>query len=446
MTPTGRLAGFVAETSPGELPAEVVAAAKVAILDGLANIVAGAGQPVAQRVACWATAQGGTTESTVVGGRQLPSALAAFVNGVAGHCLDYEVQGYPSAHGTSSILPAALALAERTGASGAALVTAYAVGWDVQQRLRTAGERTASRSFHPPGVVGPLGAVAAAASVLGLDAVAAATAFGLAASRAGGLFANNGTMAKALHPGGAARAGVECADLAALGVTSNTEILDAHRGFADALFAGEADWDAVTDGIGKRFHLVDPGFSIKPYPAEIYMQWPIDAAATLRARHRLSAEDIAAVVVEPPLYRADLSRPAPATGLDGKFSYEYCVTAALVQDRVGIGTFADAVRFSPAVEQTLPKVVLRENPDIPKDKLDTWARVTVHTHDGRELRETCHSFPGSVARPMDRDARILKVADCLASVGAEDRVTRLVDVVERLEEVEDLTELTALLG
>ncbi|MPZ79599.1 MAG: hypothetical protein GEV28_04035 [Actinophytocola sp.] len=446
MTPTGQLAEFVAETGFRELPADVVAAAKVAILDGFANLLAGAGQPVAERETGYVTGQGGVRESTVVGGGRVPAALAAFANGVATHCLDYEIQGHPSAHGTSSILPTALALGERTRASGARLIAAYVVGWDVQQRLRTAGELTALRAFHPPGVVGPLGAAAAAASVLGLDAAATATAFGLAASRAGGLFANNGTMAKAMHPGGAARSGVECADLAALGVTSNPEILDAHRGFADALFGGTADWDAVAAGLGKTFHLVEPGFTIKRYPAEIYMQWPTEAMATLRDRTGLSTEDVESVVVEPPLFRQDLSRPAPESGLDGKFSYEYCVTVALTEPRVGIRSFSDEVRFSPAVVETLPKVRLRENPMIPKDKRSTWARVTVRTHDGREVSETCRSFLGSIGNPMDRDTRLAKVADCLGSVGAEDRAGRLVDVVERLEEVDDLAELTSLLG
>ncbi|MGH3760967.1 MmgE/PrpD family protein [Actinophytocola sp.] len=341
---------------------------------------------------------------------------------------------------------AALALCERTGAAGRALITAYAVGWDVQQRLRAAGEATALRAFHPPGVVGPLGAAAAAASVLGLEAASTAAAFGLAASRTGGLFANNGTMAKATHPGGAARSGVECADLAALGVTANPEILDAHRGLADALFGGEANWDVLTGGLGTTFHLVDPGFTIKRYPAEIYMQWPIEAMATLRERTGLSTEDIESIVVEPPLFRRDLSRPAPESGLDGKFSYEYCVTVALTEERVGIGSFTDEVRFSPAVRVTLPKVALLENPEIPRDKLHTWSRVTVRTRDGRELTETCRRFLGAIGRPMDRDTRLWKVTDCLTEAGAGDRVARLVAVVERLEEVDDLTELTSLLS
>ena len=88
---------------------------------------------------------------------------AAFANGVSGHCLDFELQGQPSSHGTSSILPGPLALAEaHGGVSGKELIAAYALGWDVQPRIVAASHRAGAnlRGFHPPGVYGPLGGTA----------------------------------------------------------------------------------------------------------------------------------------------------------------------------------------------------------------------------------------------------------------------------------------------
>ncbi|GAA0988415.1 MmgE/PrpD family protein [Acrocarpospora macrocephala] len=436
---TGQLVEFAAGARYEQLPAAVVEAAKVVILDGFANMIAGSRQPVSGYIRTYFTAQGGNPEATVAGAR-LPASSAAFVNGVALHCLDYEVQGYPSAHGTSSILPAVLALAERAGASGADVITAFAVGWDVQQRLRTAGEKAPPRGFHPPGVVGPMGAVAAAANLLRLPEAATAAAFGLAASRAGGLFANNGTMAKALHPGGAARAGVECAGLAACGVTANPAILEDHRGYVAAFFGEAYDEKAL----GTAHHLVDPGFAIKRFPAEIFMQWPMEAMRTLREEEGLDPGEVAEIVVEPPVFRADLSRPSPESGLDGKFSYEYCVAVALTQPEVRIGSFADAVLRSEVMQETLPKIRLVHNPDIPRDKAHTWARVTVHTHDGRTLARTCRRYLGAIGRPMDRETRLRKVADCLSE--ASRSWEPLVDVVERLETLPDLSELVQLIA
>ena len=104
---------------------------------------------------------------------------------------------------------------------------------------------------------------------------------------------------------------------------------------------GPLDSALLLDGLGEKFHLVDPGYTIKPFPAEIYMQWPLDAMTTLKARTGITLDDVEQIIVEPPVFRADLSRPTPASGLDGKFSYEYVVAAALVEPRVRIGTFTD---------------------------------------------------------------------------------------------------------
>jgi 2-methylcitrate dehydratase PrpD len=308
-------------------------------------------------------------------------------------------------------------VAEREDASGADLLTAFVVGWDVQQRLRAAGEKGDMRGFHPPGIVGPIAAAAAVANLTRLDAHHTTMAIGLAASRTGGLFGNNGTMTKATHPGNAARSGVESADLAALGVTSNPDILHTRRGFVAAALGGVFDEDLALDGLGTRFHLVDPGYSIKPFPAEIYMQWPLDAMTALKQRTGIRLEDVEEVIVEPPVFRADLSRPFPATGLDGKFSYEYVVAAALVESRVTIGSFTDRVRFRNDMESALRLITLRENPEVPHDKKTTWSTVVVRMKDGQTHTERSEKYEGAIGRPMRPETHRAKIADCFAEGG-----------------------------
>src|SRR2546423_763344 len=155
MGTTEDLARFIAETQYDDLPAAVVAAAKIGILDGVANLLAGSTQPVAQIISAYTLELGGTPVSSVIGhGFKTNPLNAAFANGVSGHCLDFELQGQPSSHGTSSILPGPLALAEaQGGASGKDLIAAYALGWDVQQRIVAASHRAGAnlRCFHPPG-------------------------------------------------------------------------------------------------------------------------------------------------------------------------------------------------------------------------------------------------------------------------------------------------------
>ena len=144
-----------------------------------------------------------------------------------------------------------------------------------------------TRGYHPPGLIGPLSGAAASAKILGLDATGVRMALGIAASHTGGLTANTGTMVKSTHPGNAGRTGVESALLAQAGFESRDGILEASRGFIETLFGAGFDWDELTRDLGTRFQLVDPGFNIKRYPAQIFMQWVIEAAVTLRQRHEI---------------------------------------------------------------------------------------------------------------------------------------------------------------
>jgi 2-methylcitrate dehydratase PrpD len=126
---TKALAQFIVDTSYENLPAPVVEAAKIAILDGIANMLAGSTQELATIIGQYVKDSGGTPQSTVIGwGFKTHAPSAAFANGVFGHCLDYEIQGSPPTHGTSSCLPSALALAEERGASGKTIIEAYVLG------------------------------------------------------------------------------------------------------------------------------------------------------------------------------------------------------------------------------------------------------------------------------------------------------------------------------
>ena len=291
MSVTKTLAQFIVDTRYDQLPAAVVDAAKVAILDGVANMLGGSTQDLAAIIGQYVKSLGGTPECAVIGwGFKTNAPSAAFANGVFGHCLDYEIQGFPPTHGTSSCLPAALALGETLHASGKTIIEAYVLGWEIQGRLRAASAPASNPAFHPPGMVGPLGGAAASAKVLGLDSHQTLMALGIAASRTGGLTANTGTMVKSTHPGNAARMGAESAMLAQMGYTSSETVLEAPNGYAAALFQGQLDWDVLTRGLGESYRLVDPGFDIKRFPAQVYMQNPIEAVLNLRERNGIEPD------------------------------------------------------------------------------------------------------------------------------------------------------------
>ena len=129
MGATERLAQFITDTHYETLPEEVISAAKIGIMDGVANMLAGATQPLAAIIGQYVRQLGGVPQCSVVGhDLQTNAPSAAFANGVFLHCLDFEIQGQPPTHGTSAVLPPALALGEMTSAPGTRLIEAYVIG------------------------------------------------------------------------------------------------------------------------------------------------------------------------------------------------------------------------------------------------------------------------------------------------------------------------------
>jgi 2-methylcitrate dehydratase PrpD len=440
MTTTRTLAEFIADTDFTDLPSPVVEAAKIAILDGVANMVAGSVQELADIIGRYVRDAGGTPQASVVGwGYKTNPPSSAFANGVFGHCLDYEIQGFPPTHGTSSCLPSALALAEQHHIPGDRVITAYVLGWEIQGRLRAASAPATRAGYHPPGLVGPLGGAAASAKTMGLDADQTLMALGIAASRTGGLTANTGTMVKSTHPGNAARMGAEAGILAGMGYTASDEALESPVGYAAALFGGEFDWDVATGGLGASWRLVDPGFDIKRFPAQVYMQNAIEAALNLREQNGIDPSDIEQVTIR--RQGRGHSGPAPRSGLDGKFSVEYCAAAALLDGHVGIDTFTDARRFSPDMDAMLARISVE-----PEGPESGATLATAVLKDGSTVSAECSAFSGSAGNPMSRNQRLAKVRDCFARALSDSDTERVLEMLENLECLEDAGQLMDILG
>lgn len=435
MNATASLAEFIADCSYDSLSPAVIDAAKIAIMDGLSVTVAGSVQGLSTIIADYTRDLGGAPNCSVVGkGFKTNAPAAAFANGVFGHCLDFEIQGFPPTHGTSSCLPTALALGESKRVSGKDIITAYVLGWEVQGRMRAASAHATNPAYHPPGLVGPLGGAAAGAKVLNLDAGQTHMALAIAASRTGGLTANTGTMVKSTHPGNAARMGAEAAMLAQMGFTATENIFETRRGYAEALFQGDVHWDVLTDDLGANFRLVDPGFHIKRFPAQIHMQNPTEAVMVLRDKHGVKPEDVQSLHL-----RTDSrghSGSLPRSGLDGKFSLEYCAAAALLDGDVNIETFTDKRRFKPDMEALLGNVEV----EIDAQSADQTT-ATVRMKDGSSVSETVKAYAGAASRPMSRDIRMGKVRYCLGSVLSDSATESLMAQLDALEEVKDVSVL-----
>ena len=434
MSTTETLAKLIAETRYESMPREVIEAAKVVILDGIGVMLAGSREEPSRIVADYVRDMGGNPQCSVFGqGFSTSPVMAAFANGVAGHVLDYEAMWHPATHPTSPTLPPILALAEMHNPSGTDVLAALVVGFEVQGRLRLASASLDLRGFHPPGLVGVMGSAASSARLLGLDCHKTRMALAIAASRAGSLAANIGSMTKSTHCGNAARMGLESAMLAARGLTGNEEIMEHPSGYGRVLFGEGFDMEAVTQNFGNPYRILDPGVAIKKHPSQYGTHRGIDAALDLRQRYDIQPEKIAQVRIEAPVMPY-VNRPFPSTGMEGKSSFQYTVAAALLDGQVAIDSFSNERRFAPDMEELLTKVDLHMDPAIPANFEEMWTSVEVRFGDGQSYSLRCDRPRGIWGNPLTREERLTKVRNCASLVLPAGAVERCIEVVEGLEE------------
>jgi len=445
---TRSLAERLASTRFEDLPPEAVEVARQVLLDMLGCGVAGIAEPsgLGQITIDYTASLGGRSEASVIGGGFRTAAPnAAYANGTLCHALDYDNTWWPRNHPASPAVPAILALAERDGASGAAVLRAIVLAFEVQGRIRLASQGMMSGGpFHHPGVSGVMGATAGAGLILGLSVDALCMAFGNAGSRAGTLTANHGTMTKPSHSGIGARMGVEAALLAARGFTATDDIFGSGR-FLETFYGAEnCDPALLSEGFGAPYRMVSPGVAFKQYPAKYSIHRGIEAAITLSKRHALKAETIDRVTVDYPPTKL-IDRPRPRDGLEGKFSLQYGVAAGLLDGRVGIDSFTDARRFAPDMAALLERITVNEDPSIPGRFADSWITVRVQTRDGRTLEERCTVLRGMAGHPPSRADRLAKFRDCVSGMMAAGDAEKLIQIVEGLDRRRTMRPLMSLL-
>lgn len=346
--------------------------------------------------------------------RRLGQLEAAFVNGTAGHALDYDDTSKSlSGHPTVIIVPGLLALAEERDASGRDFLDAYIVGVETATRLaRGVNFHHYEKGWHPTATLGIFGAAAAAARLLGLSAEQTAHALSACVSFASGVKANFGTPAKPMHAGIAARNGLFAALLAKEGLTAAPGALEDRQGFLD-VFNGPGNHDAakMLADWGQPLDLLDPGISIKKYPCVYSVHGAIDAAIALREESDVPPEAIVSVLVRmhPRRLLPHVRNPA-TSALNAKFSLPYAVARGLVDGAVTLDHFEEDALHDPVVTRVMDRVVMEPLDDLANDY---GAELHVTLADGTVCMK-------AVAAPLGRGPEVLlppamlaaKFADC----------------------------------
>jgi 2-methylcitrate dehydratase PrpD len=383
--------------------------------------------------------------------RRLDAAGAAVANGIAIHGEDFDdtLEGAPIRVGAMTI-PAALAAAERFGLSGERAFLGVVAGLETVCRLNHIAPGAIHKAgFHPVGVIGALGAAAAAGVTLGLDARQQTAAFGLAGSMASGIleYLSEGAWTKRLHPGWAAQSGLRAAILARTGFFAPRTVLDGPHGFFHAFAPTAApDFAHLARDLGSDWYAERIAF--KPYACGTMIHPYVDCMIRLAATG-LQAEEIRAVICPTGeglvhrLWEPLAAKHRPPSGYAAKFSMPFCMAVAFFDGDAGLAQFTDARAADPRVLGLAEKITYVIDPgnEYPRNYS---GHIRVETADGRRIALDQPHLRGGVREPLTgTEIRAKALANCCHGGWSEDRAAALIAWAADLARQPDLSGLSA---
>jgi 2-methylcitrate dehydratase PrpD len=413
------LAERVAALTWEALPAEVVAMARRVILDALGCALQGVTTPEAALLRAAAADLGGDGPCTVWGApRPAAAVVAALLNGTHAHLRELDDIG-GGGHAGACQVPAAFAAAEIAGGDGRDVILGVVAGHEVSSRLTDAAsyDVLTLRGWHTTGVYGSLGAAAAAARAMRLDARATTDALGLTGSFTGGIWAYmaDGAMSKRVHPGKSAETGLTAAALARRGVSGPRRVLDAEwGGLFETYVPGGYDGRAIVDNLDDGYRILRKGF--KPYPVCWGINSSADAVLDLRARHGLTVDRIARVrITLSEMSRRMIGGRRIDSVLDAQMSVAYAVASILVHGRLTLEEFSDAALRDPGVRALMERVELVVDPKAHGER----QTIEIVTRDGHTLKARVETPRGHWDDPLsDAELRAKFLALAAPALGA----------------------------
>jgi 2-methylcitrate dehydratase PrpD len=447
---TENISEFICNTNYENVSRDVLELSKLHILDTLGVLIAGSKEDVTRIIKEYIQSLGCGQESTLITQRTKTLAqYAAFGNGVIAHVLDFDDYEVPSmAHPSVTVLPAVLALGERVKASGKACLEAYFAGMEVISKVgRGINPDHYDKGWHSTGTLGTLGAASASSKLLKLSLEKVRMALGIASSMSSGLRGNFGTMTKAFHAGHAARNGVESAILASLGFTASKDILENDLGFCN-IFTERRNYDLqkIVEGLGAPFSILSPGVGIKPYPSCAATHSFLDGIFCLMCQYDIKAEEVDSVECGI-FYRYPkmLIHSNPQTGLEGKFSLEFCIALALQERDVSLRQFTDSKVKEPGIRKLIKRIKKEVTEEAGRKRTEyPIAILTVHMKNGKSFPCRVEKRKGSPVNPLSAEEIIDKFMDCAQMNYSISQSRRIFEAVRSIEKIEDIGELIGL--
>lgn len=448
------LANFGSQLDYNDLPGEVVASARLRLLDTVGCCLASVGMEYSEAILGMLGEQGTSTDATLFGSAQRASAAwAACYNGALAHGNDYDdTHSVALMHISGVVVPTVLALGERHKLSGRRVLEAAVAAYETGLRIGMAAPSGFhARGFHATGVCGIFAAAVGASNVLGLDAARMTHAIGIVGSQAAGSmeFLVEGAWTKRLHPGWAAHGGIVAAQLAARGYTGPSTVLEGRYGLFNA-YAGvpPTDFPRLAATLGSEWETLSIDF--KPYPCGHANHPYMDCARTLHERHGFAIEDIEAIELRvPPAFVPILCEPfadkiRPANAYAARFSLPYAVAVVLKLGRAGIGEFSQERIADPELVALMARTRYVPDDSLPFPQgFPGWVKIRLKN--GSELEERMDASRGSRRLPMSEAELFEKFSANASRALPAGRVRAIWDAGMSIDRMDDVRLFTALL-
>ncbi len=418
---TRLFANWCSEFRLEETPGDVRSAAQRAMLDTLGVLAAGGAHPMVQVLA--REFPGAEGPCSILHRGSGDAETAALVNGVAAHVWDFDDTSYTGImHGSTVVFPVVLALAEERNLDEQELIAAFIAGSEITYTLADICTHDHYfRGWWSTTTFGLVGATAAAARLLGLNADQMAHALGLSASSASGGKAVFGTDGKSFLVGETARRAIGFARAARIGLTGPIEAFEDSRGFFALLNNGIATLSEA-DTLGQRWRLTDPGLLFKTSPVCSAAHAAIEQMARLMSETGITADDIVSITAEvPELVFLSLVYPRPETIQQAQFSLPYCLACAALHGRVRLADLERVEITAPYKTALMEKVTTVVAEDLSTDEMRTRypesARLSITLADGRVIQGFSGEAYGMPKRPLSDKDLTSKFSDCIDFAG-----------------------------
>ncbi len=440
---TGRLARYMVESRSRTLPPDVLREAKHRVLDTLAALVSGARLKPGEMAIEFVRRQGGVTEASVFTTDIRTSAVnAALANGMFAHADETDdFEPITKAHPGCSVVPAALAMAERDGRSGMELLSAVALGYDLCCRFLLALGPDLVRATHrsAEGTSATFGSAAAAASLARLDEQGMRYALSYAAQQVSGLWSWVGDgehVEKAFDFAGmGARNGVTAAIMVQMGFSGVADVLDGEHNMLQALSTQPRPEEMVA-GLGRRFFVAET--AIKIFSVGYPIQAALDAFLTLRKEHGLNDSNVQRVLVRLP---EDGARVVDDSAMPD-VNLQYIIAVALVDGTVSFSDSHSRERMAdPRIRQVKQRIQLVADRALMVPEAPRSGFVEVTLRDGRTVSHFTRHPPGTMENPLDTAAVSAKARELMVPVLGAARTEALIQRINALEQLGSVRDL-----